>query len=152
MKVNHILKQKGPNIYSITPDRLLTEAVALMMQNRIGALVVLDEGRLVSIVTERDVMGAVDKYVANLAEVRVRDVMAPKLITCDAQDTLDHVMNVMMSNSLGHRVRHLPVMREGEFVGLLSIVDIVQALLTETQFENNLLKNYIKNWPESEEA
>lgn len=152
MNLGHVLKNKNATVLSIEPDDLLTEAVARMMANRVGSLVVLDNGKLLSIVTERDVMWAVNSHDANVKSVRVRDVMAKQLVTCETSDTLDQAMNMMINNALGHRIRHLPVMENGEFIGLISIGDIVQALLTETKFENNLLKHYIKNWPESEEA
>lgn len=152
MKLGHVLKQKNSPVLSIAPDGMLTEAVARMMVNRVGSLVVMQDGKLLSIVTERDVMWAVNSHNANIGQVRVRDVMAKQLITCDVDDSLDHAMDLMINNELGHRIRHLPVLEGGEFKGLISIGDIVQALLTQTKFENNLLKNYIKNWPDSDEG
>lgn len=148
MNVSHILKKKGGHYYQIDSERPLTEAVDLMMEHRIGSLLVLDGNDLLSIVTERDVMGAVSRYGADLKKVKVREVMAPKLITCKADCTLDQAMDLMLRNETGKRVRHLPVIDDGNLAGLISIGDIIEALMTETQFENKLLKNYIKNWPE----
>jgi len=152
MNVAHIFRTKEPALHSIEPDQPLTDAVALMMRHRIGSLAVMETGKLVSIVTERDVMRAVHEDLGGFARKKVREVMAPKLVCCRAQDSLDAAMELLFNNELGRRVRHLPV-RDGEtLLGIISIGDLVQALLTETRFENKLLRSYIKNWPEAEEA
>lgn len=150
MKVSSILKDKGKEYFSIEPDQLLCDAVDLMMQHRIGSLLVKENGSLKSIVTERDVMGAVDKYKENITAIKVKDVMAPSLITCCSDDDIAHAMDTMTNNATKRRIRHLPVIDEGELSGVISIGDIVHALLTETKFENRLLKNYIQNWPEQD--
>jgi len=136
--------------HSIEPDQLLCEAVELMMEHRIGALLVMENGKLKSIVTERDVMGAVDKHKEKLSEIKVKDVMAPSLITCKSDDDIAQAMEMMTNNSTKQRIRHLPVIDGDKLAGVISIGDIVQVLLTETKFENRLLKNYIQNWPEDE--
>ena len=151
MRVEHILTKKGGHYVSIEPDRSLTEAIGLMMEHRFGSLLVMEGGRLESIVTERDVMRAVHQYGDGLKDIKVRDVMAPRLITCHHDCTVDKAMDLMLHNETGNRVRHLPVMDGTELKGLISIADIIEALLTETLFENKLLKNYIKNWPEEDE-
>jgi CBS domain-containing protein len=151
MNVGHIFRTKGSDIYSIGPDQPLTDAVALMMSHRIGSLAVMEKGKLVSIVTERDVMGAVHSDLNRFGALKVRDVMAKKLVCCDARASIDEAMELLFTNDLGRRIRHLPV-REGErLLGIISIGDLVQTMLTETRFENRLLRSYIKNWPEGEE-
>jgi len=153
MKVSQILKQKGLESYSVKADQLLTHAVELMTDNKVGSVIVISEGgRLASIVTERDVMFAVQKYNADLSQVKVSEVMAPELVTCTGEETLEQAMDIMMNNSTGHRIRHIPVVDNGEFVGVISIGDIVESLLSKAKFENKLLKSYIKNWPETEEG
>lgn len=152
MKVGQILKQKGSGNFSISPDQLLTEAAALMSEHRIGSLVIFEGQRPVSIVTERDIMLAVTKYGSDLNKAKVNEVMASKLIVCDAEASLDDAMDLMMNNATGHRIRHLTVLDGEAFVGVISIGDVVSALLTKTEFENKLLKNYIKNWPDEEEV
>ena len=151
MKVSHILKDKGRNFHSIEPDQLLCDAVNLMMEHKIGSLIVLKDGKLASIVTERDVMGAVDDHKEGIMEIKVNEVMAPKLITCCSDDDISQAMDMMTNNATKRRIRHLPVVDDGELIGVISIGDIVHALLTETKFENRLLKNYIQNWPEDGE-
>ncbi len=151
MNVSHILKKKGGASYSVVADQPLSDAVAMMTEHRIGSVVVMEDGALKSIMTERDVLIALGKS-SDLSQIKVRDVMAPNLITCTAETTIDEAMDMMINNDTGRRIRHLPVVKDdGEYVGMLSIGDVVEALLTKTEFENKLLKNYIQNWPDDED-
>lgn len=152
MKVSHILEKKGRQCHSITPDQPVAEAVRLMIHHRIGSVVVMDGGQLVGIVTERDVVWAAGQYSVSLVNMTVRDIMAKTLVTCSGQDSLDYAMDLMTRNPTKRRIRHLPVVDDGKLTGLISIGDIVHALLTQTEFENKLLKNYIKHWPDEESA
>lgn len=148
MRIGHLIKNKMTGNFCVSRDESLVNAAAVMNKNHIGSLVVKEGDKVISIVTERDVMRAVSDHSGRLAELKVADVMATKLIQCDADDSVDHIMDIMINNETRHRIRHLPVMENGNFIGVISMSDIIQALLTETKFENNLLKNYIKNWPE----
>jgi CBS domain-containing protein len=148
MKTRHLLKDRSPAYYGIAPDRTMAEAVDVMMKHAIGALIVMEDNRIRGIVTERDVMATVHRQGMNLANILVRDVMASNLVLCQADDSLDRVMELLFDNDTGHRIRHLPVMDNGRLAGIISIADIVHALLTETRFENRLLRSYIKNWPD----
>jgi CBS domain-containing protein len=152
MKIRHILEQKGQQCHSITPDEPVAEAVRLMIHNRIGSLVVMERGQITGIVTERDVVWAAGQHSVNLVNMTVRDIMAKTLVTCTSDDSLEHAMDLMTRNPTKQRIRHLPVIEGGTLVGLISIGDIVHALLTKTEFENKLLKNYIKHWPDEESA
>ncbi len=149
MDVNYLLRKKGNSgHYGISPEQPLTDAVHLMMQHRIGSLVVLEDDRLVGIISERDVMRATDEYLDRFQDVLVKDVMTSDPVTCTADMPVDEAMDTLLHNPTGNRIRHLPVMSEGQLVAVISIGDIIEALLTETRFENRLLKHYIKNWPE----
>jgi len=151
MNISHLLKRKGDMLYTVTPRQRLTEAVEQMMGRRIGALLVVDEtGAPISIVTERDVMGAVDQHLNALATLTVGEVMAPRLVTCAPEDPVDAVMDLMIDNPTGHLIRHVPVVEAQRALGLVSMADIVKTLLTRTEFENRLLKSYIRNWPAPE--
>ena len=150
MKVGHVLKQKGTSCFSASENQLLTEAAEIMSEKRVGSLVVMEGDAIKSIVTERDLMLAVANYRGEISSIKVSDVMAKLLITCDAEDTLDKVMDLMINNETGKRIRHLPVLEDGKLLGVISISDVVEALLTKTEFENKLLKGYIKNWPDAE--
>ncbi len=149
MNVSHILNKKADASYSVTADQSLSEAVAMMAEHRIGSVVVLESGSLKSIMTERDVLMALGRG-RDLSQVKVGEVMAPSLITCTADTSLDEAMDLMIHNDTGRRIRHLPVVEGDECVGMLSIGDVVEALLTKKEFENKLLKNYIQNWPDDE--
>jgi len=152
MNIRHLLDKKGNNrLYRIGPDDRLDDAVSLMARHRIGSLAVIQGQRMLSIVTERDVLRALDHHGPGACRLTVREVMAPRLVTCDADTLLDEAMELMFHNVTGERIRHLPVMERGEPRWIISIGDIVQALLTETRFENKLLKHYIRHWPEEEE-
>lgn len=148
MKALHLLKDRSSTCYSITPDQDLGEAVTLLTTHNIGALVVLVDGRLESIITERDIIYALRRHGPDAATRKVQEFMAEELVVCHTEDSLDEVMSLLFHNKTGHRIRHLPVLDDNRLVGMISIGDIVSVLLTETRFENRLLKGYIKNWPE----
>lgn len=153
MKVSYLLRRSGNRYHAIAPERSLSEAVSLMMRHRIGSLLAIKGDTLTGIITERDVLGAVDRHCTDpaamqLLELRVADLMSTELVTCSSEDSVDHAMELMISNPTGRRVRHLPVLDNGRLVGMVAISDVIEALLTETEFENKLLRNYIKNWPE----
>jgi CBS domain-containing protein len=149
MRIASVLKRKGAEIHTIEPQAPADEAVRRMVQNRIGSLVVMEGDRPVSIITERDVLQALDAH-GSVSGLRVADLMAKHLVMCGSVDTVDKAMGLMTHNVTGRRIRHLPVIDGGRLVGMLSIGDVVEALLTEATFENRLLKNYIKHWPEED--
>jgi len=148
MKARHLIKDRNPPYHSVATHQSMAEAVELMMTHRISSLVVTRDGRPVSIVTERDVLRTVYQHGGDFSGIQVEQAMAPELVTCEAEDSLDDIMELLFHNKLGKRIRHLPVMDNGSLVGVISIRDIVSALLTETRFENQVLRSYIKNWPE----
>jgi len=118
-----------------------------MCEHKIGSLMVFDGDNLKSIVTERDIMTAVsDKK--DLATTTVGSSMPKNLITCELDHSLEQIMDLMINNDTGHRIRHLPAIDNGQFAGIVSIIDVIEQLLNESQFENQILKNYIKKWPE----
>lgn len=125
----------------------MLEASKVMCRHKIGSLVVFEGDKMLSIVTERDIMIAVGRE-ADLTKSTVSDFMPEDIITCTSENSLEQAMSLMMDNKTGHRIRHLPVIDNGKFEGIISIVDVVEQLLTESQFENQILKNYIKKWPD----
>jgi CBS domain-containing protein len=147
MRIASVLKRKGAEIHTIDPHAPVTEAVRRMGENRIGSLVVVDGDRPVGIITERDVLQALDAH-GTLTGRCIAELMAARLVVCSSADTVDKAMSLMTHNITGRRIRHLPVIDDGHLVGVLSIGDVVDALLTEATFENRLLRNYIKHWPE----
>ena len=148
MIIRDILNMKGGSIYSMAPDGKVSDAVSMMVENDIGSLVVMEGGRMTGMLTFREVLKALDAQSGNLADLRIRDVMVADPISGSPGDTLDHLREVMTKN----HVRYLPV-RDGEkLLGVISFLDVAKSVIKETSFENSLLKRYIKNWPEADEA
>lgn len=150
MKIKVIIDKKGSEIYSISPDATLGAMAEEMNQRRIGSLLVLDaDQNMLGIVTERDFLRNVTRLHDKWEDVLVKDVMTSKLITTTMDETLDQVMEKMSEN----HIRHIPVLTDdGKVTGLLSVVDIIRALHEETAYQNSLLKRYIQDWPEKDEA
>ncbi|RKZ87173.1 MAG: CBS domain-containing protein [Gammaproteobacteria bacterium] len=148
MKVRSITKNKGKPVIGLSPSDSLDKAVTLMMDNRIGSLVVTENGALVGILSERDLLSVLHDKHAMWTPVVVADAMTPNPFVCHPDNTLEEVMSLMVE----HNVRHLPVVYDDKLEGMLSITDIVEELLKKAKFENQLLKNYIQNWPDAEEG
>ena len=141
MKVRDILKVKGSQVYSIRPDQTLLDAVAVLMQHGIGALLVRDAASAVrGIISERDVLRACLHRSADLGRIRVDEAMTQDLVVCVLDDELDYAMGIVTQN----RVRHLPIMDGDRVAGIVSIGDLVKAGLEEAAYENRYLKEYIQ--------
>jgi len=148
MKVRSITKNKGKPVIGLAPTDSLDSAVSLMMKHHIGSLVVTDNGKLVGILSERDLLRILHEKHAMWTPLTAHDAMTADPIVCHPDNTLEEVMSMMVDNN----VRHLPVVFEDKLEGMLSITDIVEELLKKAKFENKLLKNYIQNWPDAEEG
>jgi CBS domain-containing protein len=140
MNVRDILARKSSNtVRSIGPERTVEEAVARLVEHNIGSLVVMEGGRPVGILTERDILRCYADGMGQ-AETRVSEVMTRDLIVGEAEDTIDYVMGIMTRN----RIRHLPIIGPGDrVVGMVSIGDVVESQLRETIYENRHLREYI---------
>jgi CBS domain-containing protein len=148
MLVRDILKIKGSQIYSIAPEALLPQAVNLMVEHDIGSLLVMEKGRMTGILTFREVLASVHRHRGDIHEVKVAEVMVRDPVCGDMEDTVDHMRGVMTDK----HVRYLPIMDRGVLAGVLSFHDVAKAALRAASFENKLLKQYIKNWPEQDKA
>jgi CBS domain-containing protein len=148
MIIRDILNMKGGAIFSAAPDSRVADAVGLMVKNDIGSLVVMSGGRMTGMLTFREVLKALDAQHGNLADLRLQDVMVSDPVCGSPADTLDEVREVMTKN----HVRYLPVTEGGKLLGVISFHDIAKAVIKETSFENRLLKRYIKNRPEADDA
>jgi len=138
MKVTEILHLKGADVITIWPGASLQSAVERMASRNIGALVVVDdEGKIVGMVSERDVVLALAASAEKAPAQSVTDVMSRRLLTCGPDDSLAELMAVMTE----HRVRHLPVVDHGQLLGLVSIGDLVKARLGELEFESHVLRD-----------
>ena len=142
MKLRDILRVKGHHVYTVRPDQTVQDAVQILMQHRVGALLVEDaERRAVGIITERDVLRECVVCAAELSHVPVREAMTRDLIIGVPDDEIGYTMGIMTQN----RIRHLPVMDGDHVAGMISIGDVVKATLDETEYENRYLKEYIQS-------
>lgn len=148
MLVKDILKIKGGQIFSIDPNALLPQAVSLMVEHDIGSLVVMEKGQMTGLLTFREVLAAVHRYRGDIHEVRVHHVMVGSPICGNLDDSVDQMRSVMTDQ----HVRYLPIKDNGALVGVLSFHDVAKASLRAASFENKLLKQYIKNWPEEDKS
>jgi CBS domain-containing protein len=140
MKIRDILRVKGSHVYTVHPDQTVHEAVGILTQHGVGALLVQDaRGTSVGIITERDVLRECLHRADQLKQIPVRDTMTKDLIIGLPEDELAYTMGIMTKN----RIRHLPVMDGGTLAGLVSIGDVVKACLDETEYENRYLKEYM---------
>ncbi|MEE8608200.1 MAG: CBS domain-containing protein [Nitrospiraceae bacterium] len=137
--VRHILQDKGHNIWHITPDALVVDALKLMAEKEVGSLLVLDEGKLVGIVSERDYARKVILKGKSSLDTPVREIMTPKVISVRLENTIEECMALMTDK----HIRHLPVVVDEKVVGVVSIGDVVKAELAEKDFLIKQLKNYI---------
>ncbi len=140
MNVDAILKVKGDAVVTIRPSASLSEAVTLLCQKRIGALVVSANGtEPQGILSERDLVHGLGRDGAALLERKVEDLMTKTVVTCGPQDLVADLMALMTER----RIRHIPVVRNGKLAGLVSIGDIVKNRLDEIEHETTELKAYV---------
>lgn len=144
MLVKDILKIKGGQIFSIGPDALLPQAVGLMVEHDIGSLLVMEKGLMAGLLTFREVLAAVHRHRGDIHEVKVAEVMVRDPACGHPDDTIDQLRSVMTAS----HIRYLPIVERGVLIGILSFHDVAKAALRAVNFENRLLKRYIKNWPE----
>jgi CBS domain-containing protein len=140
MEVKVILKQKGPKVWSVKSHQTLYEALDILVKQKIGALLVYDEGEnIVGILSERDIMRECYHNKSNFVETRISKAMTTRLIVAQPSDHVDYIMGIMTKN----RVRHIPIMEEGKLQGVVSIGDVVKAQLRNSEYENRYLKEYL---------
>lgn len=140
MFVSDILSRKGTTVFTVVPATSVAEIAQQLSARRIGSILVLDvEGSVAGIVSERDLVRALTRHGAKALELEARQVMTREVVTCDPDDSIDGVMQTMTEG----RFRHIPVVRHGDLLGLVSIGDVVKARLEETRRETEALKAYI---------
>jgi CBS domain-containing protein len=137
--VADILREKGGRIWSVAPDATVFDAIALMAEKRVGALLVLSGGTLTGIVTERDYARKVILLGKSSRDTPVEEIMTGDLVTVTPEHSVDECLRVITH----HRVRHLPVLSGGNLVGLVSIGDLVNAVISEQAHTIDQLHTYI---------
>ncbi len=140
MTVRSILDSKGHQVLSVEPDAKLAAAVKILGEKKIGAVLVMSQGRIEGILSERDIVRVLSERGAHVLEEPVNGVMTRKVVSCRQSDTVAGIMEMM---TLG-KFRHLPVVEDGKVVGLISIGDIVKRRVREYEAEQEALQNYIK--------
>lgn len=148
MKVSDILRVKGSTLYTVHPEQPLSEAVNTMAQFDIGSLVVMDHGDLVGMLTFREVIQAVVRNGGVIGDTRVRSVMDDHPLTCTPDTEIDEVRRMMLSR----HARYMPVLTQKTLMGVMSFYDVAKAVVESQDFENRMLKAYIRDWPVEEEA
>jgi CBS domain-containing protein len=137
MKVDAVLAAKGHEVATVTPSATLATVAQRLRLEGIGALVVLDQGKVAGMIAERDVVHAFAAHRAEAADIKVAEVMTHNVITCRREDSLTRVLGLMTR----HRVRHLPVLEAGRLAGLISIGDAVKHRLDELEMEAAVLRD-----------
>jgi len=140
MTVRSILDTKGHQIVSLEPEAKLSAAVKTLAERKIGAVLVLQAGRIEGILSERDVVRVLGERGAAVLEEPVSAVMTRKVVSCKQSDTVSAIMEVMTHG----KFRHLPVLDGERVVGLISIGDIVKWRVQEYEREQEALREYIK--------
>jgi len=140
MSVEAILKTKGSNVFTVRPEHSVADAAALLTTKRVGVAVVCDaKGKLVGVLSERDIVKGLAQYGKAALEMPVRNVMSSPVVTCSPADTVKSVMEVMTER----RIRHLPVLeKDGDLLGIVSIGDAVNFRLHEAQLEMSVLRDF----------
>lgn len=142
MSIQTLLHKKDNTVLYISPDATLSACAAMLCEKRVGALVVMETGgEVAGIVSERDLVRSLNCHSGDCLNLKVKDIMTPreKLITATPADDLDDVMKQISD----HHVRHIPVFEGGSLVALVSIGDVVKALLDMVQGENQYMREYI---------
>ena len=146
MKVADILRVKGSTLYTATPDEELAGATGLMAEKDIGSLVVMEHGELVGMLTFREVIKTLVTNGGSIGTSSVRSAMDDAPLTCTMETELDEVRRMMLER----HARYLPVMDKKMLMGVVSFYDVAKAVVDSQNFENKMLKAYIRDWPDME--
>ena len=144
MKVHDILRVKGSTLFTVTPETALQSAVLVMSDHDIGSLIVMEGDKLVGILTFREVIQALAKSHGKLDGLQVRSVMNEKPLTCNMETEIDEVRRMMLVD----HARYLPVVDQKILMGVISFYDVAKSVVEAQDFENTMLKAYIRDWPE----
>ncbi len=148
MLVREILRVKGGTLYTATPQQSLASAVDLMADLDLGSLVVMDGGKMVGMLTFREVLRAMRQSGQQLESLTVGQVMLADPITGFPDMEANDLRRLMIEK----HSRYLPIVEGGMLLGVISFLDVAKAVLEEQSFENKMLKSYIKNWPDETPA
>jgi CBS domain-containing protein len=145
MKVSDILRVKGGTLYTVSPDSALSEAIEVMAEKDMGSLVVMAYGDLVGMLTFREVIAQLVKNKGVVGSTTVRAAMDDAPLTCTGETELDEVRRMMLER----HARYMPVMDASMLLGVISFYDVAKAVVDSQNFENKMLKAYIRDWPDA---
>ena len=138
MKIGDVLKRKGSGVVTMRSDSTIDTVVRRMRLERIGAVIISPDGKsVIGILSERDILHALAVHGTALLALKAEDLMTREVVTCSREDTLQSVMVKMTQR----RIRHLPVVEQGQLVGIVSIGDAVKSRLEEVELEANVLRD-----------
>jgi len=137
MTIESILKRKGADVATIAPDASVKRAADWLRAKNIGALVVTRENAILGLISEREIVHAFSRYGETAGSMPVKEVMQYGVTTVSPDESVNRVMNLMTQ----HRVRHMPVLRSGQLVGIVSIGDVVKHRLEDLELETNVLRD-----------
>lgn len=139
MRIADVLRHKGSAVATIDSAESVEALLAGLAQHNIGAMVVTSDGSVVGIVSERDVVRRLADHSVSMLQAPVAEIMTSMVVTCGPGDTVDGIMRVVTER----RVRHIPVLIDGELAGIVSIGDLVNARMGELEGERSQLESYI---------
>jgi CBS domain-containing protein len=148
MKVSDILRVKGNTLFTVRPEHPLADALQIMSENDIGSLVVMEHGDLVGMLTFREVISAIVQSGGSVGARLVRSVMDDCPLTCTPGTEIDEVRRMMLER----HARYMPVLNARTLMGVISFYDVAKAVVDSQDFENRMLKAYIRDWPVEEGA
>ena len=148
MKVSDILRVKGNTLYTAAPDEPLSRAIDIMAEKDIGSLVVMEHGDLVGMLTFREVILAIVANGGTVGTTLVRKAMDDAPVTCTLETDLDEIRRIMLER----HARYMPVLDKRMLMGVISLYDVARAVVDSQNFENRMLKAYIRDWPSSEDS
>ncbi len=148
MKVTDILRVKGSTLYTISPDETLWQAMQTMSEHDIGSLVVMEYGDLIGMLTFREVINAVVANGGSVGTRHVRSVMDEAPLTCTPETDINEVRRMM----LARHARYMPVLDHRTLMGVVSFYDVAKTVVDAQDFENRMLKAYIRDWPADDKA
>jgi CBS domain-containing protein len=137
--LRQLLGSKTPEVYAVAPGDSVIDAIRLMAEKSVGAVLVMDGASLAGIVSERDYARKVVLHGRSSADTSVRDIMTADVITVGPNHTVEHCMQLVTD----HRIRHLPVLEDGEVIGVISIGDLVKAVIEDQKLQLDQLQRYI---------
>lgn len=143
LKVSEILRVKGHTLYTASPDMPILQALETMSEQDIGSLVVMEHGLLVGMLTFREIIRHLHANHGNTGTNTVRSIMDDAPVSVSPNTSADEVQRLMLDK----HARYIPVMDGPTLMGVISFYDMAQAIVSAQQFENNMLKAYIRDWP-----